>query len=221
MRRLNFTGIAFHGDWFSPSDRMRLESTLKPLKHMRETTEAEGVVLYLLDPEAPLRKEKEGPSARMVGPESGTVDWSLRVDLASPIGMELGYVFVEVQGHAPVELKDGHGLVGSSFGDGIYAGRFMGTVTGGTMVRLYRVVDDQRFDLWSGPIMPLALDEDMISFKTADGRIATPFLRSLDTFSPEIRHRGGVIVGVAWAASLLVLLVLLLPIRRKERVHAP
>ena len=156
----------------------------------------------------------------MIGPATGTVDWALRVDLAAPVDMELGYVFVEVDGHAPVELKDGHGLVGSSFGDGIYAGRFNGVVTGGTMVRLYRVVDEQRFDLWSGTIMPLDLDEDMISFKTTDGRSATPFLRSLDTFTPEIRHQGGVIIGLAWAASLLALFGLLIPIRRKETAHA-
>jgi len=216
MRRLNFTGIAFHGDWFSPSDRRRLEIALKPLKHKRETTEAEGVVLYLLDADALLKEENEGPSVRMIGPEAGTVDWALRVDLAAPVGMKLGYVFVEVQGHPPVELKDGHGLVGTSFGDGIYAGRFNGTVTGGTMVRLYRVLDERRYDLWSGPIMPLRLDEDMISFKTKDGRIATPFLRSLDTFSPEIRHQGGLIIGLGWAASLLMLLILLLPVRRKR-----
>ena len=219
MRRMKFTGIAFHGDWFSSSDRMRLETALKPLKYRRETTSAEGVVMYMLDPDVLLREENEGPSVRMIGPEAGTVEWSLRVDLAVPTSMELGYIFVEVQGHPPVELKDGHGLVGTSFGDGIYAGRFTGTVTGGTMVHLYRVVDEKRFDLWSGSIMPLPLDEDMISFKTTDGKAATPFLRSLDTFTPEIRHRGGLIVGMGWAVSLLMLLILLVPVRRMDGVQ--
>ena len=220
MRRLEFTAIALHSDWINASDRIRLETALKPLRNIREEQVAEGLVLYHLDRQATLRDESEGPSSRIIGPQAGLVSWSLRVDLAAPIDLDLGRVFLAVDGHAPVELLDGDGVVGSAFEDGVHVGRFEGWVSGSTQVRLYRVLDEKHVILWTGSIMPLDLDEDMVSFKTMDGRTATPFLRSLDTFSPEIRHQGGWIIGLGWLLSLLIILGLWVPVKTRVESDA-
>ena len=102
----------------------------------------------------------------------------------------------------------------------VAVGRFEGGVSGDTRLRRCRVLNEKHVDRSMGPIVPMNLDEDMVWFKTTDGRSATPFLRSLDIVSPEIRHRCGRIIGTGWVISLLIIAGLWIPARRRKESNA-
>jgi hypothetical protein len=214
LQGLNFTSMAVHPDWIRKSDRMRLQHALSQRTPAVETEVADGVLLYSVDPEDQEMVLTDGPPLRLVGPESDPLNWFLRVDLVLPPGMTRGRFFFVVGQQSPIELRYRGGVIANLNGGGIYAGHFNGPVDAEVPVRLYRVQDGKTSTLWSGPVVPLDLTEDLITFRLDSEKTATPMLRSLDAFSPEIRHRGGKIIGLGWAGILLLCLMWWLGVRR-------
>jgi len=150
----------------------------------------------------------------MVGPENAPANWFLRVDLVLPPSITRGRYFFVVGNQTPVELRFMGGVIANLNGGGIYAGHFNGVVPSEVDVRVYRVQDGKISTLWSGPVVPLGEPEDLLTFRLDDETSATPMLRSLDAFSPEIRHRGGKIMGLGWAGVLVLLMMWWLGVRR-------
>ena len=214
LEQLKFTSMAVHPDWIRKSDRMRLQHALSSRTPLIETEVADGVLLYSVESSESDQGITLGPPSRLVGPKSDPMSWFLRVDLVLPPGMTRGRFFVVVGQNSPIELRYRGGVIANLNGGGIYAGHFNGPVDAEMNVRLYRVQDGERTTLWSGPVVPLDLPEDLLTFRLDSESTATPMLRSLDAFSPEIRHRGGKIIGLGWAGVLLLLLMWWLGVRR-------
>ena len=108
------------------------------------------------------------------------------------------------------------GVVANVNDGAIYAGHFKGPVDGEANVRLYRVIEGKRSTLWEGSVVPLDLPEDLLTFYLENEDQARPMLRSLDAFSPELRHRGGKIIGLGWLGILSLLLMWCMGTRRRD-----
>ena len=189
MRRLEFTAIALHSDWINASDQFASKRRSSP-----SGTSEKSRLQKVWCSTTSIDKPPFGMSPK-VRRRASSVRKRDKCNGLCGLIWQRPPIWIWVGCFGGGRTCAG-GTVGWRWGrgerleDGVYVGRFEGWVSGSTQVRLYRVLDEKHVVLWSGPIMPLDLDEDMVSFKTLDGRTATPFLRSLDTFSPEIRHRG-------------------------------
>ena len=69
--------------------------------------------------------------------------------------------------------------------------------------------------LWAGPVVPLAIGEDRLTFRVDEAGQAEPQLRALDIFSPEVRNKGGKIRGMAWLACLVLMGLWWFKVRRE------
>ena len=216
LRGLNFTALAVHYDWIRKSDRMRIGHALANQDVLIETEKAEGLYVYPIDPHGTDVLIPEGPPDAMVGPGFEDDAWSLRTDLVLPPGVERGRYFLAVDNHPPLELRFMGGMIASINGGAIFAGHFNGPVEDKAVLNLYRIQEGVRTTLWSGDVVPLDVPEDLISFHMDSPDSARPMLRSLDAFSPEIRHRGSKIVGLGWVGVLGLMLMWWLGVRRFE-----
>ncbi len=214
LRSLNFTSLAVHLDWIRKSDRMRLQHSLSSLNPLIETDIGEGLYMYAIDPDGVDVDLPEGMPSGLVGPVSDIEEWTVRADLVLPAELRRGRFFLVVGDHPPFELRFMGGMVANVNDGAIYAGHFNGPVEDEVNVRLYRVLQGQSSTLWEGPVVPLDLPEDLLTFYLESETEARPMLRSLDAFSPELRHRGGKIIGLGWAGILVLLLMWCVGVRR-------
>jgi len=215
LRSLNFASMAVHFDWVRKSDRIRLQHALSSNKALIETKAAEGVYMYAIDPDGEDVELPKGPPAGLVGPSSELEKWTLQTDLVVPGEYRRGRYFVVVGDHPSFELRFMGGVVANINDGAMYAGHFKGAVESEVNVRLYRVLNGVRTILWEGIVVPLDLPEDLITFQLEEDS-ARPMLRSLDAFSPELRHRGGKILGLGWAGILSLLVMWCIGVRRFE-----
>ena len=205
LKRLGFSAIAVHYDWIDPGDRLRLQTALQGLSVKTESDLAEAVAVYRFEDRSKGHHEADRSPERLVGPPIGSVDWKLRVDLMVPKDEDLGRFFFVADASESIELKDKAGLPGDQFADGIYSATYGATVPGEVDFRLIQVKQGETTTMWQGPVVPLRLEEDRITFRMGeDGRVV-PHLRALEIFSPEVRNRGGKIGGLAWLASLILM----------------
>ena len=216
LRTLNFTSLAVHFDWIRKSDRMRIAHALANQEARIETETAEGVHLYPIDSDGEDVVLPDGPPKSIVGPTFEGDVWSLRTDLVLPPGVERGRYFLSVDNHPPLELRFMGGMIASINGGAIFAGHFNGPAQNKAALQLYRIQDGVRTTLWSGDVVPLDVAEDLISFRLDSPDTARPMLRSLDAFSPEIRHRGGKIIGLGWLGVIGLLVMWWVGVRRLE-----
>ena len=214
LRALQFTSLAVHTDWIRKSDRMRIEHALSGLKAQIETEVAEGVSMFAVDPQGEDVPLPDGGPKGLVGPETALEQWTLRTDLILPGKLRKGRYFLVVGDHPSFELRYMGGMVANINERAIYAGHFKGAVDAKVNVRLYRVSNGERTTLWEGPVVPLDLPEDLITFRMESESEARPMLRSLDAFSPELRHRGGKILGLGWLGIITLLIMWCVGVRR-------
>lgn len=205
LKQLGFTALAVHYDWIDAGDALRIKTALEGLSVHAEEETAEGVSLYVFDDQTQEAVQMPATSARIVGPPAVSVDWNMRVDLLVPDGFDAGRFFAVVDPYMSVELKDNAGLPGDQFGDGRYSGTWADTVEGEVRFRLIHVKAGETSVLWAGPVVPLAIGEDRLTFRVDEAGQAEPQLRALDIFSPEVRNKGGKIRGMAWLACLVLM----------------
>jgi hypothetical protein len=205
LKRLGFEALAVHYDWIDPGDRLRLQTALKGLSVQTERDVAESVAVYRFGDRASGRREVTGAPVRLVGPPVGDVDWKLRVDLMIPQREDLGRFFIAVNDQESRELKDKAGLPGDQFGDGIYSTTMNVRVSDAVKFELRQIRNGEMTVLWGGPVIPLQLEEDRITFRMNDEGEVVPHLRALEIFSPEVRNRGGKIGGLSWLASFVLM----------------
>ena len=117
----------------------------------------------------------------------------------------IGRFFIAIHGQESRELKDKAGLPGDQFGDGIYSTTMNARVSDEVRFELRQVRDGETTVLWGGPVVPLQLEEDRITFRMNDEGEVVPHLRALEIFSPEVRNRGGKIGGLSWMASFILM----------------
>ena len=216
LRALNFTSLAVHFDWIRKSDRIRLQHALADRNPRIETDAAEGVYMFAIDPDGVDEDGPEGMPLRLVGPLTDLETWTVRMDLVLPADLHRGRYFMVVDDHPAFELRFMGGVVANVNDGAIYAGHFKGPVDGEANVRLYRVIEGKRSTLWEGSVVPLDLPEDLLTFYLENEDQARPMLRSLDAFSPELRHRGGKIIGLGWLGILSLLLMWCMGTRRRD-----
>jgi hypothetical protein len=212
LAQQGFTSLAVHYDWFDASDRIRLQAALVPLAVQTEDAIAEGVAMYAIAPVA--ETEEAGPSRE--GLESSPMDWRLRVDLVSAMPEGGGRFFVEVASDIRFELKDRSDMPGAQPKDGIYSGSLMHAVDGAVSFRLLRIKAGVEKALWSGTVVPLDIDEDLLTFRMDGEARVRPALRAPDIFSPEVPSRGPQIRGLAWLASFILMGLWWLKVSRRD-----
>ena len=205
LQSWGFTALAVHLDWMDASDRLRLKSALQGMPVHTESEAAEAVVLVKV-PDSPIARGRTDVSAsRLVGPLPSSFEWRLRVDLVVPEDFESGRFFIVADPLFSEELKDNAGLPGDQFEDGIYTASASDRVDGEVKLRLTHVKGGQTTVMWSGPVVPLDLPEDRITFRIGEDGKAHPHLRAMEIFSPEVRNRGGKISGLSWLSCLLLM----------------
>jgi hypothetical protein len=97
-----------------------------------------------------------------------------------------------------LELKDDGGP-GDWVEDGLLSAGWEGGVEGGAKVSVWSVHDAEWSELWSGRVQPVAGPEDPLIFRMdLSGSSAAPIVAAMDTFAPEVSHRGGWIQLVGW-----------------------
>ena len=206
LQSWGFTALAVHLDWMDAADRMRLKAALQGMPIHTESEVAEGVALIKV-PETPVAQSRaQSGASRLVGPLPSSFQWRLRVDLVVPDGFDAGRFFIVADPLFSAELKDNVGLPGDQFEDGIYSATATDRVNGEVnCFRLTHVKAGQTRVLWSGPVVPLDLPEDRITFRIGEDGEARPHLRAMEIFSPEVRNRGGKISGLSWLTCLLLM----------------
>lgn len=219
LQSWGFTALAVHLDWMDAADRLRLKAALQGMPIHTESEVAEGVALIKV-PETPVAQNRTSTGAsRLVGPLPSSFQWRLRVDLVVPEGFDAGRFFIVADPLFSAELKDNVGLPGDQFEDGIYSATATDQVSGEVNFRLTHVKAGQTSVLWSGPVVPLDLLEDRITFRIGEDGQARPHLRAMEIFSPEVRNRGGKISGLAWLTCLLLMGLWWLRFGRPSKQH--
>jgi hypothetical protein len=209
LAQQGFTSLAVHYDWLDAGDRIRLQAALAPLAFRTETAVAEGLVMYDVAPVVETQDAEEGLEVR-------PMDWRLRVDLIDAALEGAGRFFVEVDPDTRFELKDRSQTPGAQPKDGIYTGSLMHAVDGAVPFRLLQIKAGAEKVLWSGTVVPLDIDEDLLTFRMDGEAQAQPALRALDIFSPEVPSRGPQIRGLAWLASFILMGLWWLRISRSD-----
>lgn len=214
---LGFTALAVHYDWLDEADRIRIQSALEGSTAFTEKALAEGVGLI------PFRAgtQKVVPTGaspkRLVGPPiTGNMNWNLRVDLLIPRTRRKTHYYLRVGQQRPVELLDVMELPGDQYDDGTYSCVSQLKVDREVSFQLVEEENKIKRVLWSGTVVPLAISEDRITFRMDESGRVAPLLRSLDTFSGIVPHRGGRIMAVGWLMSFIFIGWWWLGMRRKE-----
>ncbi len=226
LSRMEFTEVALHTDWLMPSDGVRLRAALQDLSPHNPPRTSDGVVFFTVG-DAPDGATPEGPAQRITGPTSSasdTFDWRMRLYLVTGLEHPRARYMVHIVDTDGAEHRAEISNRGSSpedkIDDGLYTADWQGTVTSGqpVLLTLFRLDESQNVQLWSGPVMPIDLDEDQINFRFAEDGSAEPMLRAVDSFAPEVRNRRGQIIGLGWLGvfSLIGLWV----VRHRRRVTA-
>jgi hypothetical protein len=205
LQSWGFTALAVHLDWMDAADRLRLKAALQGMAIHTETDLAEGVAVVKVPKAAAVQQTPPSGASRLVGPPPSSFQWRMRVDLVVPEGFDAGRFFMIADPLFSAELKDNFGLPGDQFEDGIYSATATDQVSGEVKFRLTHVVAGQTTVLWSGPVVPLNLPEDRITFRITEDGKARPHLRAMEIFSPEVRNRGGKISGLSWLACLVMM----------------
>jgi hypothetical protein len=122
---------------------------------------------------------------------------------------------VDAEGSAHnVEILDHGRWPGEKPGDGILNAHWIGRIQGPVQMEISQVRQGVQREIWSGSVTPLSLDEDRLGFRLNEEEEAEPMLRALENFFPEVRNRGGRIVGLGWGGALCLIGLWLVRVRR-------
>jgi hypothetical protein len=218
---LGFTALAVHYDWLDEADRLRIQAALEGSTTFTETERSEGVGLIpFSEGNGTVAPSKASPK-RLVGPPvTGNMNWKLRVDLLIPKTRRKTHYYLKLGQQRPIELLDVAGLPGDQYDDGTYSGTSQLTVDQAVPFQLLEEENGIKRVLWAGPVVPLNISEDRITFRMDEkGRVA-PLLRSLDTFSGVVPSQGGRIIFVGWLVSFIFIGGWWLRMRRDESLVA-
>ncbi len=217
LNRYGFTEVALHTDWLGPSDRIRMTQALSLLSPNKPPRRSGGVHIYTVGP-ASEGVEKEGVAQAIEGPNTDPVDWHMRLDLIVDRTVETARYFVtivDVKGAShSVEIRDHGRWPGEKPNDGILNAHWMGTIQGPVAMSLSQIRNGERREIWSGSVAPLELQEDRLAFRLNDNEDAEPMLRALENFFPEVRNRGGKIIGLGWGGALCLIGLWCVRVRR-------
>ena len=205
LRGWGFSALAVHNDWIDPADGLRIREALKGFSTHTERDRGGGVVLVKVPASGAQGGVRTERARRLVGPPVKPIQWNLRVDLMLPDGFDSGRFFLSGGAAFRVELKDSLGLPGDQFEDGLFTAMVEQAVSDEIPVTLSHVKNGETQVLWEGAVVPLDRRQDRITFRVDEDGQARPHLRALEIFSPEVRHRGGKIIGLAWLASLVMM----------------
>ncbi|MGB0638490.1 MAG: hypothetical protein ACPGTU_04095 [Myxococcota bacterium] len=217
MNRLGFTEVALHTDWLGPSDRIRMTTALEKLSPNTEVHRSGGLEIYSVG-DAQQGTEKEGHAQSIQGPETALSDWHMRLDLIVGKRVDSARYFVSIEdaegsSHS-VEIRDHGRWPGEKPGDGIFNAHWMGKIAGPVTMSLSQIRNGETREIWSGLVAPLDLKEDRLAFRLNDNEEAEPMLRALENFFPEVRNRGGKIVGLGWGGALCLIGLWCVRVRR-------
>jgi hypothetical protein len=223
LASMGFSAVAWHPDLVHPSTGYRVEGALSDLQEIRPS---DGLIdgrvrLYQL-PEVQRVEQAlpESEPATGVAIGQSTVEhWQPRIGLSVPPALlGSGRYFVRIkpagQKQKQLELKDDGGP-GDWVEDGLLTAGWQGAVHGGVEMSVWSVHDGEWTSLWSGPVQPVAGPEDPLVFRLdPSGAHAAPIVAAMDTFAPEVNHRGGYIHLLGWG---LFGLIFVLGIRSRRR----
>jgi hypothetical protein len=217
MNRFGFTEVALHTDWLGPSDRVRMTTALSKLSPNTKPHRSGGVQIYTVG-DAQQGVEKEGHARSIQGPETALIDWHMRLDLIVGKNVESARYFVSIEdpegtSHS-VEIRDHGRWPGEKPGDGILNAHWMGKIAGPVTMSLSQIRNGEKREIWSGLVAPLELKEDRLAFRLNDKEEAEPMLRALENFFPEVRNRGGKIIGLGWGGALCLIGLWCVRVRR-------
>jgi hypothetical protein len=217
MKRFGFTEVALHTDWLGPSDRIRMATALSKLSPNTEPHRSGGVEIYSVG-DVQQGIEKEGHARSIQGPEAALIDWHMRLDLIVGKGVESARYFVSIEdaegsSHS-VEIRDHGRWPGEKPGDGILNAHWMGKIEGPVTMSMSQIRNGEKREIWSGLVAPLDLKEDRLAFRLNDNEEAEPMLRALENFFPEVRNRGGKIIGLGWGGALCLIGLWCVRVRR-------
>ena len=202
LRELRYSALAVHYDWIAEADALRFRSALRDQQGVSEERQGDGVTVYPISEDTPSRAPVTGAARRFEGPPVvRPFDWPLRVDLLMDRAQERDRYFLSIGAGALQELKDKGSVPGAQYEDGLFTLRQNIAVDADQVMRLIAVDEGVERTLWSGPVTPLDLAEDRLSFRLDDDGNASPMLRSMDIHSPEVRSRRGKIIGLGWATA--------------------
>jgi hypothetical protein len=214
---LGFTALAIHYDWLDEADRLRIQAALTGATTFTETGLSEGVGLIPFNGGEGTVVPSTASPMRLVGPPvTGSMDWNLRVDLLIPRTRRKTHYYLRVQEERPVELMDVAGLPGDQYDDGTYSCTSQLKVDREVFFQLLEEENKIKRVLWSGPVVPLDISEDRITFRMDESGRVAPLLRSLDTFSGIVPHWGGRIMAAGWLMAFIFIGWWWLGMRRKE-----
>ena len=218
---LGFTALAVHYDWLDEADRLRIRAALTGSTTFTETRLAEGVGLTPFGGGEGTVVASSASPTRLVGPPvAGDIDWNLRVDLLIPRTRRKTHYYLRVQDQRPVELLDVAGLPGDQYDDGTYSCTSQLSVNREVFFQLLEEENNIKRVLWSGPVVPLNISEDRITFRMDEAGRVAPLLRSLDTFSGTVPSQSARIIAVGWLLSFIFIAWWWLWMRRKASVQA-
>jgi len=206
LRSLEYTALAIHYDWIAQSDAIRFQDVLRGYDGVSETARGDGVTVYPIAADTPKRPMARGAASRFSGPVGNTsLVWPLRVDVLMNRDQELARYFLDVGAGELMELKDKGTVPGAQYEDGLFTLRENLAVSGPQDVRLIAIDEGVNRELWSGSVVPIEGAEDRLSFRLDSAGEAMPVLRAMDIHSPEVRSRRGKIIGLGWAAAVILM----------------
>jgi hypothetical protein len=225
---LGFSAVTWHPDLVHPTTNYRVEEALGQLEELRpEEGHNDGQVRIFQLPEGvapdPSIPSPQGASAIAAG-QTTVANWRPRIGLSVPpslLGSGRYFVRLHPAGGEPkkLELRDGGGSGGWA-GDGLLMAGWKGPVQGDFAMSILAVKDGEWTELWTGQVDPVAGTEDPLIFRmSASGDAAWPALVALDTFAPEVVHRGGWLQLIGWA--LFALCFILGIVVRRPRGPSP
>jgi len=214
-----YTAIAVHYDWLDLSNGVRIKSALNEFNGVQETERGDGVVVYPFSAGMQAATVESGPPKRLQGPAfEGSIQWRMRADLIVPRDRETARYFISLDGAEAKELKDKATVPGAQYDDGIFSLAIIQEASQAVDFRLTEVNEGTTRMLWSGTVMPIDTKEDWISFRMDEAGAVDTMLRSMDMHSPEVRSRGGKILGLGWLSALLMMALWWVRIRKDHGV---